>query len=239
MSEHPATTIAIIDHNKDFLEESLILLRKDPGIQVCVSYLLTNFHKNLSVAEKAVDDIVSCQPRVLLLSQIILREAAALNLRSIMKIRDTVANMRTVIILDHFVDEAALIAIREGIRGLYMRKIGPSQIVNCVHNVARGEVWLEARLISPLIEEFSKLYKHVDSLQPPTKGHKAKLPLLSQREMEIPGLISKSYTNADIAKTLFISEKTVKTHIKNIFEKTGVKNRVKATLLLVRSGLTG
>jgi DNA-binding NarL/FixJ family response regulator len=239
MAEHHAVTVAIIDHNNDFLEKSLVLLRKDPGIQVCASHLLTNFHKDSAIADKAVDDVVRCQPRVLLLSQIILREAAALDLKSIIKIRDKVANMRTVIIIDHYVEEAALIGIREGIRGLYMRKIGPSQIVSCVHNVARGEVWLEARLISRLIEEFSKLYKHVDSLQPPTRGHEAKLPLLSRREMEILGLVSKSYTNADIAKTLFISEKTVKTHIKNIFEKTGVKNRVEATLLLVRSGLTG
>jgi DNA-binding NarL/FixJ family response regulator len=56
--------------------------------------------------------------------------------------------------------------------------------------------------------------------------------------MEILGLVSKSYTNEAIGKTLFISEKTVKTHIKNIFEKLGVKNRVEATLVIVRSGLT-
>lgn len=139
----------------------------------------------------------------------------------------------------NYVEESALIAIREGMRGLYLRKNGPAQIVSCVRTVARGEAWLEARLISRVIEEFSKLYRHVDSLHPPTKGNEDKLSLLSRREMEILGLVSKSYTNADIAKTLFISEKTVKTHIKNIFEKTGAKNRVEATLLLVRSGLAG
>jgi DNA-binding NarL/FixJ family response regulator len=120
-----------------------------------------------------------------------------------------------------------------------MRKLGPSQIVSCVRTVARGEVWLEASLISRIVEEFSKLYRHVDSLQPPTRVHEARLSLLSPREKEILGLISESYTNDDIAKALFISEKTVKTHIRNIFEKTGLKNRAEAMLLVVRSGLAG
>ena len=154
-----------------------------------------------------------------------------------MKIRDNLPNTRVVIIYDHYVEESALIAIREGVRGLYLRSSGPSQIVSCVRAMARGEVWMEAPLIGRVIEEFSKLYKHVESLHPPTKSHEARLSLLSHREMEVLGLISKSYTNSDIGKTLFISEKTVKTHIKNIFEKLEVRNRVEATLVLVRSGL--
>jgi DNA-binding NarL/FixJ family response regulator len=143
-----------------------------------------------------------------------------------------------VIIYDHYVEETALIAIREGVRGLYLRKTGPSQIVSCVRTIARGEVWMEPSLVGRVVEEFSRLYKHVDSLQPPTRSQEANLSLLSPREMEILGLVSKSYTNEAIGKTLFISEKTVKTHIKNIFEKLGVKNRVEATLVIVRSGLT-
>jgi len=97
---------------------------------------------------------------------------------------------------------------------------------------------MEPSLVGRVVEEFSRLYKHVDSLQPPTRSQEANLSLLSPREMEILGLVSKSYTNEAIGKTLFISEKTVKTHIKNIFEKLGVKNRVEATLVIVRSGLT-
>ena len=96
---------------------------------------------------------------------------------------------------------------------------------------------MEPRLVGLIVEEFSRLYKHIESLQPLTKRHQASLSLLSSREMEILELVSKSYTNMDIGHKLFISEKTVKTRIKNIFEKLGVKNRVEATLVLVRSGL--
>ncbi|MGD0274827.1 MAG: response regulator transcription factor [Syntrophales bacterium] len=237
MSEKELITVALIDHDKDFFENSLALLQKEKDIDVCVHYLQSDYRKETASTEAAVNDILKCQPKVLILSQMILREAAARDLKFILNIRGKVPNTRVVIIFNRYVEETALIAIREGVRGLYLRSSGPSQIVSCVRTMARGEVWMEIPLIGLVIEEFSKLYKHVESLHPPTEGHDARLSLLSPREMEVLGLISKSYTNIDIGKKLFISEKTVKAHIKNIFEKLGVRNRVEATLVIVRSGL--
>jgi DNA-binding NarL/FixJ family response regulator len=237
MTEKEPITVAVVDHDSTFFRHTLAALRKEDDIKVCVSICLKNYRKESSLDEASIRDILHIQPRVLLFSQMVLREAAAINLKYIMKLRDTLPHLRTVITIDHYVEETALIGIREGIRGFYMRKLGTSKIVSCVRTVARGEVWLEAPLISRVIEEFSKLYRHVDSLQPPTKVHEGRLSLLSPRELEILNLISKSYTNDDIAKSLFISEKTVKTHIRNIFEKTGLRNRAEAMLLVVRSGL--
>jgi len=229
--------VAIIDHDKDFLKNILTVLRKEKDIRVCASHVITNYVKESTVADSAANDVMLLEPKVLLISQMVLREAAAMNLEFVMHIRDRLEIMRTVISVDHYTEETALIGIREGIRGLYMRKLGTSQIVSCVRAVAAGGIWFEPLMISRVFDEFSKLYKHIDSLQSPTKVNQERLSLLSPREMEILGLISNSCTNADIAKTLFISEETVRTHIRNMFEKTGVKNRVEAMLLLVRSGL--
>jgi DNA-binding NarL/FixJ family response regulator len=167
----------------------------------------------------------------------LIREALAKDFNTMMNLRAILPHTRIMITFDQYDEETALIAIREGIRGFYLRSSEPSQIVSCVRALASGEVWMEAPLIGRVIKEFSRLYKHIENLRPPTKKHEAKLSLLSHREMEILELVSKSYTNADIGKKLFISEKTVKTHIKNIFEKLGVRNRVEATLVIVRSGL--
>ena len=229
--------VAIIDHDKDFLKNILTVLRKEKDIRVCASHVITNYVKESTVVDEIENEVIHLKPRVVLLSQMVLREAAAMHLEVLMQIRDNIQKMQTIVTVDHYAEEAALIGIREGIRGLYMRKLGTSQIVACVRAVAAGGVWFEPRMISRVFDEFSKLYKHVDSLQSPTKVNQERLSLLSPREMEILGLISKSYTNANIAKTLFISEETVRTHIRNMFEKTGVKNRVEAMLLLVRSGL--
>jgi DNA-binding NarL/FixJ family response regulator len=237
MSEEQPIRVAIIDNDEDFFKDSMALLRKERDIQICASHLIKDALKKTASANIAANDVSRCQPNVLFLGQKVIREAAATDLKSIFTIRDKNPDMHIVIIEDIFVEEVTLIIIREGIRGFYKRKLGPSKIVSCVRNMVKGGIWMEEALISRVIEEFSRLYKHIDSLRPPTKKDEAKLSLLSKREMEILGLVSKSYTNEDIGKTLFISEKTVKTHIKNIFEKLGVKNRVEATLVLVRSGL--
>jgi two-component system NarL family response regulator len=238
MPEQECITVAIIDHDKDFLENCLASLRKESDIEVCTSHLLTNILKDTAASEVG-KDIYRYQPKVILICQKVLREVAAVDLKMIFRMRDAFPQIRTVVTVEHYTEEAAMILIHEGVRGLYRRELGPTQIVSCVRTVAKGDVWLDAYLIGRIVEEFSKLYKHIDSLRPPTKNHEAKLSLLSHREMEILRLIAKSYTNVDIGHRLFISEKTVKTHIKNIFEKLGVRNRVEAMLVLIRSGLAG
>jgi DNA-binding NarL/FixJ family response regulator len=236
MSEKDLITVVMIDHDKDFFENSLALLRQEKDIEVCASFLRSDYRK-VPISEEAANAVRRYQPTVMIHSQMLIREAIARDPKTALRIREDLPHTRFVIIYDHYVEESALVAIREGLRGLYLRSLGPSQIVSCVRAMARGEVWMEPPLIGRVIEEFSKLYKHVESLHPPTKSHEARLSLLTHREMEVLGLISKSHTNMDIGEMLFISEKTVKTHIKNIFEKLGVRNRVEATLVLVRSGL--
>jgi len=238
MPEKELITVAFIDHDKNFFEKSLALLQQAKDIEVCVTALRPDIGKQAPVAQEVANKICKCHPNVFIHSQKLMREALAKDFETVMKIRANIPHTRSVVTFDQYDEETALIAIREGLRGLYLRNSEPSRIVSCVRAVTRGDVWMEAPLIGRVVEEFSRLYKHVDSLRPPTKGQEAKLSLLSSREMEILGLISNSYMNADIGKALFISEKTVKTHIKNIFEKLGVRNRVEATLVVVRSGLT-
>jgi DNA-binding NarL/FixJ family response regulator len=74
--------------------------------------------------------------------------------------------------------------------------------------------------------------KHL--LQAPTNSQLAKMKTISRREMEVMALVSKTMTNEEIAQKLFLSTKTVKTHIRNTFKKTGVRNRVEVALLYIR-----
>ncbi|MGD0277014.1 MAG: hypothetical protein ABSB79_13340 [Syntrophales bacterium] len=100
MPDEQSISIAIIDHDKEFLENSLALLRKESDIRVCTSHLLISFVKESSIADAATEDVSHSQPRVLLLSQMVIREAAAKDLKSILKIRDKNSNMHIVIIVD-------------------------------------------------------------------------------------------------------------------------------------------
>lgn len=58
---------------------------------------------------------------------------------------------------------------------------------------------------------------------------------LSRREKEVLRLVARGYKNRDIAQALYISEKTVKTHLSHIFEKLGVEDRLKAALLVTKA----
>jgi DNA-binding NarL/FixJ family response regulator len=104
--------------------------------------------------------------------------------------------------------------------------------------VARGEIWLDAALITRVFDEFiEELTKKRDLFESLTHLSMAKLEMLSPREMEIMALISHSMTNEEIADKLFISSKTVKTHLRNIFAKADIRNRVEAALVYTRHAL--
>ena len=111
-----------------------------------------------------------------------------------------------------------------GVRGFFRFALGDEQLIKCIRVVARGEIWLEAELITPVFDEFIKEFmKKKDLLKSLTDLSSAKLDMLSPREMEIMELISQSMTNEEIADKLFLSPKTVKTHLRNIFQKAGIK----------------
>lgn len=110
-------------------------------------------------------------------------------------------------------DEAHLVKeiLKEGINGYIMKKDSHTDLVDAIYAVKSGKTYLSSEINSILIKGLN--------------GEDDQR-LLTTREREILKLISKEYTNRDIAEELFISERTVETHRKNIFRKTGTNNLV-------------
>jgi DNA-binding NarL/FixJ family response regulator len=125
--------------------------------------------------------------------------------------------------------------VKEGIRGYFVKgEISCEFITKCVRVVAAGEIWMDSKLISRVFDEFSRYYSEAEEeLRSPSPEDTDKLSLLTKRERQLLELVSISLTNDEIAERLFISTKTVKTHVRNIFEKLGSRNRVDATLLYI------
>jgi DNA-binding NarL/FixJ family response regulator len=125
------------------------------------------------------------------------------------------------------------------VHGFFRLALGNEQLIKCIRVVDRGEIWLEAEMTTRVFGEvFKEFTNRRDVIQPLTELDSAKLDTLSPREIEVMALIIKSMTNEEIADKLFISPKTVKTHLRNIFTKAGVRNRVEAALLYTRHVLT-
>lgn len=110
-------------------------------------------------------------------------------------------------------DEAHLVKeiLKEGIDGYLIKKDSHNELINAIYTIKSGKTYLSSDVNKILIKGLN--------------GQEEQR-LLTDREREILKLISKEYTNKQIAEELFISERTVETHRKNIFRKTGTNNLV-------------
>lgn len=119
--------------------------------------------------------------------------------------------MKIIVLSMH--DEAHLIKeiLKEGVDGYILKKDSHQELVNAVRAVKNDKVYLSSDVNSMLMKGLNS---------------NSEQKLLTDREREILKLIAKEYTNKQMAEELFISERTVETHRKNIFRKTGTNNLV-------------
>lgn len=126
-------------------------------------------------------------------------------------------------------DEYIFEALRSGASGFLLKNAPPEDLIDAVRIVANGNALLAPSVTERIISEFAKI-----SL--PDK-RKSELGQLTEREVEVLGLLAKGSTNAEIANALFISEATVKTHVSNLFSKLDLRDRVQAVVFAYETGL--
>jgi two-component system, NarL family, nitrate/nitrite response regulator NarL len=125
-----------------------------------------------------------------------------------------------VVILSVSDDAADLFeAIRNGAQGYLVKSLQPEDWIAYLHGILDGETPLSRKIAKRILAEFKStpLTKSIDSKY---------MGKLTAREQEIFELVSIGSTNREIAKKLFISENTVKNHLKNIMAKLNIQNRV-------------
>lgn len=133
-----------------------------------------------------------------------------------------------VIMLTSFSDkDHVLPALEVGAAGYQLKDIEPDELVNCIRKVMRGESIIHPTINSQL-EETMKEEESLPHIKNP----------LTPREQDVLAELTKGKSNREIASSLFVTEKTVKTHISNIFAKLEVQDRTQAALYAVKHGLT-
>ncbi|MFD4559549.1 response regulator [Streptomyces sp. NPDC058469] len=137
-----------------------------------------------------------------------------------------------VVVLTTFADDASLFpALRAGARGYLTKDAGGDEIVRAVESVLSGDAGL-----SPSIQR--RLLERLSEPEPEPQAGPAEPPDgLTARETEVLLLIAEGLTNQEIARTLHVSTATVKTHINNLFAKTGLKDRAQAVRYAYGKGL--
>ena len=125
-------------------------------------------------------------------------------------------------------DDSVFSAMRAGARGYVLKGADPSEILKVVRAVAAGEAYFGKEIAQRLTDFFSV---------PRTASPAEPFPELTVREREVLDLIAQSHNNARIAKLLFVSPKTVRNHISNIFTKLQIADRTQAILRAREAGL--
>ncbi|MCK9893783.1 response regulator transcription factor [Frankia sp. AgB32] len=122
-------------------------------------------------------------------------------------------------------------AIKAGAMGYLLKEISIDEVAADIRAVYGGQSLISPSMASKLLSEFAAMIKNKDDRpQLPT-------PRLTDREMEVLRLVAKGMNNRDIAKQLYISENTVKNHIRNILEKLQLHSRMEAVVYAVREKL--
>jgi DNA-binding NarL/FixJ family response regulator len=126
-------------------------------------------------------------------------------------------------------DEYVYDAMRAGASGFLLKDVPREELIAAVRVVARGDALLAPTVTRRLVERFVRL-------PPPGSEPPWRLAVLSDRELEVFGLLARGLSNAEIAARLVVGEATVKTHVARVLGKLGLRDRVQAVVLAYETG---
>ncbi len=122
-------------------------------------------------------------------------------------------------------------AIKAGASGYLLKEISIEEVAGAIRSVHAGQSLISPSMAGKLLTEFAAMARKDEEKQ------QMPAPRLTDREMEVLTLVAQGLNNRDIAKELFISENTVKNHVRNILEKLHLHSRMEAVVYAVREKL--
>ena len=122
-------------------------------------------------------------------------------------------------------------AIKAGANGYLLKEISVDEVAEAIHAVVRGESLISPSMAAKLLNEFNVLVRRADDKQ------QYSAPTLTTREIEVLRQVARGMSNREIADELYISENTVKNHVRNILEKLHLHNRMEAVMYAMRERL--
>lgn len=206
--------VVVADDHPAF-RAGLRLLLQDSGVEVVAE--ASNGHEAITVVEQT-------RPDVALLD---LQMPALTGVEVTRRLQQVAPDTRVLVLTMIEADETVLAAIRAGAWGYLLKGAGQEEIERAVRSVAAGQAVYGAG-IAPRVMAFFTARSGM-ALPP--------LPELSDREREVLELVAQGRSNTDIARRLFLSEKTVRNHLSNIFTKLEVSNRAHAVARARDAGL--
>jgi DNA-binding NarL/FixJ family response regulator len=175
-----------------------------------------------------------------LLPDVILMDIRMPGMDGLAATREVIAahpDAKVVVLTTFDLDEYVYGALRAGASGFLLKSADGDTLVNAVKIVAGGEALLAPEVTRRVIEEFARATRDSPSSAPEHVATEEAIGDLSEREVEVLQLMAQGMSNQEIAKELYLSSTTVKTHVSHILTKLGVRDRVQAVVEAYDSGI--
>jgi two-component system nitrate/nitrite response regulator NarL len=221
-----------IDHRSGTIR---ILLADDhPVVRIGVRNMLKaegNFEVvgEASDGDEAITQTLELLPDILLLDLYMPRLPGLEAMRAIMSGSPRV---KILLLTSTITTQQVIEALQIGARGIVTKDALIDQLTGAIASVMNGDYWINGRRVVNLVGALHELMQAAAVPERKTYG-------LTPRELEVVGCIVEGCSNRDIAKQFTISEETVKRHLSNIFDKTGVSTRLELALFAIAHQLIG
>lgn len=176
-----------------------------------------------SDGDEAITHTLELQPDILLLD---LQMPRLPGLEAMRAILNSSPSVKILMLTSTITTQQIIEALQIGARGIVLKDALGSHLQTAIHTVVNGDYWIGGKRVANLLSALHELMQQ--AAPPPRKTYG-----LTPREMEVVGAIVEGCANRDIAKQFNLSEETVKRHLSNIFDKTGVSTRLELALFAI------
>src|SRR6201995_5574504 len=217
--------VLIADDHALFRRGLEMVLAEEPGIEMVGQ--ASDGAEAVQIAGEGVPDVVLMDSRMPKTTGI---EAAR-------AMKEVAQSAKIVMLTISDEEEDLFEAIRSGASGYLLKDIPLDEVAAAVRSVHGGQSLINPSMAGKLLTEFAALNRRDQEDEAEERPQQVPAPKLTDREMEVLKLVARGMNNRDIAKELFISENTVKNHVRNILEKLQIHSRMEAVMIAVRQKL--
>ncbi|MGQ0520735.1 MAG: response regulator [Actinomycetota bacterium] len=217
----PAEVIRVLiaDDQALFRRGLFVVLGTEDGVEV-----VAEAENGLEAIEKARE----LAPDVVLMD---VRMPKANGIEAAAQIRADLPSTKILMLTVSDEEEDLYEAIKAGANGYLLKEISVEEVAEAIRAVMQGQSLISPSMASKLLSEFNALVRRAEDRQ------QFPAPALTNREIEVLRLVAKGMSNREIAEELYISENTVKNHVRNILEKLHLHNRMEAVIYAVKERL--
>lgn len=226
-----------MDEGDPGMEPIRVLVVDDHALYRRGLQMVLGVEPDLDVVGEAGDGMEAVERAIELVPDIILMDVQmprSSGIEACREIQEMVPSAKVIMLTASDEEDDLFEAVRAGARGYLLKSVTAQELTDALRAVQGGESLIAPSMASKLLNEFAAL-----SRQNAQQSAEPSLPSvpMTRRETEVLQLVARGMSNAEIAATLFVSENTVKTHVRNVLDKLQMHSRMEAAMYAVRENL--